>query len=286
MAKRKLNAQDVPEEPAQLTTNGTNESSPATPTATSTAPAKTTAKKAASPVAASFQDLGLEPRLLRAIRDNRWSAPTQVQATVIPLVLEGKDVMMRSGTGTGKTAAFLLPIMHDILERKKGQTCLILAPTKELANQLKAVAQSLSAHLTADIRVRNISGKESDAVTKAALADRPEIVIATPSRAWANVNSGALDVSTLGALVLDEADLTMAYGGEADIRALSEVIPGGVQTILVSATLNTEVESLGGLLCSNPVVIKLDDLDKNAQKVKQYVLKVAEEEKCKYCNRQ
>ena len=144
------------------------------------------------------------------------------------------------------------------------------------------MAKSLSTHCAADIRVRNISGKESDAVTKAALADNPEFVVATPSRAWANVNNGALDVSALGALVVDEADLTIAYGAQDDLTALSESIPNGVQKMLVSATLNTEVESLGGLLCTDPVILKLDDLEKNSQKVKQYVLKVAEEEKCKH----
>ena len=188
-------------------------------------------------------------------------------------------MLFRSSTGTGKSAAFMLPLLNQALQQHKRRT-LILAPTKELCGQLTKVVKQLSTYIP-QLRVRNIAGKESDAVTKAALAEQPDFVVATPSRAWANVNSGALDASALGALVVDEADLTMAYGGEADIRALSEIIPRGVQKILVSATLSAEVESLGGLLCTDPVIIKLDD-QKSSQLVKQYVLKVAEEEKCKH----
>jgi ATP-dependent RNA helicase DDX56/DBP9 len=285
MAKRKLNEHDVPEveSPRPSDLESEPSSPPKSPKATSTATAAAVTTKATATVTAtSFADLQLEPRLLRAIRDLKWASPTAVQSQAIPLALEGRDILARSGTGTGKTAAYLLPLLHKTLQRKgQGQTSLILCPTRELCLQITRTAKALSTHCGTEIRIRNIAGKESEVVTKAALADKPDIVVATPARAWANINNGALAVDDLQSLVVDEADLIIGYGFNQDLENIAQNIPSGVQKFLMSATLNTEVESLGSLLCTDPVILKLDDLEKNSQKVKQYVLKVAEEEKCK-----
>ncbi|RYN49771.1 ATP-dependent RNA helicase [Alternaria tenuissima] len=297
MAKRKLNEHDVPEETSSDESQSEPRSSPepSTPAETATATAATTTvtptkkaknkKKAKSataavpevPIAASFAELQLEPRLLRAIRDLKWASPTAVQSQAIPLALEGRDILARSGTGTGKTGAYLLPILHKTLQQK-GQS-LILAPTRELCLQIATVAKSLAQHCGQEIRVRNIAGKESEVVTKAALADKPEIIVATPARAWTNINSSNLAVSDIRTLVVDEGDLINGYGFAEDMENIAREIPVGVQKIVLSATLSTDVESLGSLLCTDPVVLKLADLDKDSQKVKQYVLKVAEDEK-------
>ncbi|KAI2486127.1 ATP-dependent RNA helicase DBP9 [Pyrenophora tritici-repentis] len=286
MAKRKLNEHDVPEETSGDESQSEVSSSPrpaqSTMTATAT-PTTLTSKKASreaannKPVPVSFAELHLEPRLLRAIRDLKWASPTDIQSKAIPLALEGRDILARSGTGTGKTAAYLLPILHKTLQRK--QTSLILAPTRELCLQIATVAKSLSQHCGQEIRVRNIAGKESEVVTKAALADKPEVVVATPARAWANINSSNLAISDLGTLVVDEGDLINGYGFSEDMENIARETPAGVQKIVLSATLSTDVESLGSLLCTNPVVLKLADLDKDSNKVKQYVLKVGEDEK-------
>ncbi|KAF1930297.1 ATP-dependent RNA helicase DBP9 [Didymella exigua CBS 183.55] len=269
--KRKLNEHDVPEEtssqPAKRRASDASEIDE--PTATS---------KPITAPAASFAEFELEPRLLRGIRDQKWSSPTAVQSKAIPLALQGRDILARSGTGTGKTAAYLLPVLHNTL-RRKGKTSLILVPTKELALQITKVAKALSTHCGQEIRIQNIAGKESEVVTKAKLADNPEVVVATPARANANINNGALSVAELAHLVVDEGDLVMGYGFKEDLDQIAQNIPKGVQIFLMSATLNTEVESLGSLLCTDPVVLKLDDADKDAQKVKQYVIKCAEEEK-------
>ncbi|KAL6710625.1 ATP-dependent DNA/RNA helicase [Coniothyrium glycines] len=270
--KRKLNEHDVPE--PQSSPTAERRASDASQ-AESASPPKS-AK--ATTTATSFADLGLEPRLLRGIRDQKWNSPTAVQSQAIPLALQGRDILARSGTGTGKTGAYILPLLHNTL-RRKGKTSLILVPTKELALQITKVAKALSAHCGQDIRIQNIAGKESEVVTKAKLADKPDIVIATPGRASANINNGALSVADLAHLVVDEGDLVMGYGFQDDLNQIKDNLPAGVQKFLMSATLNTEVESLGSLLCTNPVVLKLDDLDKNAEKVKQYVIQCAEEEK-------
>ncbi|KAJ4334811.1 ATP-dependent DNA/RNA helicase [Didymella glomerata] len=269
--KRKLNEHDVPEEtspqPAKRRASDASEiDEPTTPSKPNTAPA------------ASFAEFELEQRLLRGIRDQKWSSPTAVQSKAIPLALQGRDILARSGTGTGKTAAYLLPVLHNAL-RRKGKTSLVLVPTKELALQITKVAKALSTHCGQEIRIQNIAGKDSEVVTRAKLADNPDIVVATPARANANINNGALSVAELGHLVVDEGDLVMGYGFKEDLDQIAQNIPKGVQIFLMSATLNTEVESLGSLLCTDPVVLKLDDADKDAQKVKQYVIKCAEEEK-------
>ncbi|KAF2030982.1 DEAD-domain-containing protein [Setomelanomma holmii] len=269
--KRKLNEHDVPE--PEASSSPKHRASDASQTEPVSPPAIT-----AKETAASFADLQLEPRLLRGIRDQRWNSPTAVQSKAIPLALQGRDILARSGTGTGKTGAYLLPILHNTL-RRKGKTSLILVPTKELALQITKVAKALSAHCGQEIRIQNIAGKESEVVTKAKLADNPDVVIATPARASANINNGALAVTELAHLVVDEGDLVMGYGFKEDLDQIAQNIPKGVQMFLMSATLNTEVESLGSLLCNDPVVLKLDDLGKDSKRVKQYVIKCAEEEK-------
>jgi ATP-dependent RNA helicase DDX56/DBP9 len=289
MAKRKLNEHDVPEETSSDESHSESRSSPqpTTPATAATATAATTKKKKGSkttastttptPIAASFAELQLEPRLLRAIRDLKWASPTAVQSQAIPLALEGRDLLIRSGTGTGKTGAYLLPIIDRTLQQK-GQS-LILAPTRELCSQIATVAKSLSQHCGQAIRVRNIAGKESEVVTKAALADKPEIVVATPARAWANINSSSLAAGDIKTLVVDEGDLINGYGFADDMENLAREIPVGVQKIVLSATLSTDVEALGNLLCRDPVILKLQDLDKDSKKVKQYAMKVAEDDK-------
>ncbi|KAF2015620.1 DEAD-domain-containing protein [Aaosphaeria arxii CBS 175.79] len=252
MPKRKLNEKDVPE--------ATEPSSP--------------------PPEVSFSSFGLEPRLLRGIRDQKWGSPTTVQAQVIPVGIEGRDVLLRSGTGTGKTAAYLLPILHKTIQRKeRAVTSLILVPTTELATQVMKLSQSISAHCGQEIRIANITGKGSDVVQRAKLADQPDIVIATPARAAENLNNGALSLQNLEHLVIDEADLVMGYGFENDLRHLKNSIPTSTQIFLASATLDTDIDTLTGLFCQDPVIVKLDDLEKESNLVKQYVLKCTEQDK-------
>jgi ATP-dependent RNA helicase DDX56/DBP9 len=281
MPKRKLNEKDIPEtsEPSSpvaelLTTSSAAEkTSPAAPTSKST--------ESLNAKTSSFSSLGLEPRLLRGIRDQRWSSPTQVQDRAIPLALEGKDILARSGTGTGKTAAYLLPILNRILRRRDKHviSSLILVPTKELAGQVTKLAHSLTAHCGQDARVQNLAGKDSEVVIKAKLAENPDIVVATPARAAANMNNGALSLQALAHLVVDEGDLVLGYGFKQDLDYISQNIPKGVQIFLMSATLSTDLEAVKGLFCRDPVILVLDDLEKSSQLVKQYMVPCAEDEK-------
>jgi ATP-dependent RNA helicase DDX56/DBP9 len=119
----------------------------------------------------------------------------------------------------------------------------------------------------------NLTQRVSDAVQKSLLADFPDIVVSTPARVIANLGTSALSLENLTHFVIDEADLVLSYGYEDDINALSKAVPRGVQTFLMSATLTAEVDTLKGLFCRNPVVLKLEDKEDQGAGVSQFVVK-------------
>ncbi|KAK4996929.1 ATP-dependent DNA/RNA helicase [Elasticomyces elasticus] len=259
--KRKLNAHDVPEE--------------------------TPAASVPKPISI-FSGLGLDSRLLKAIAKEKFSKPTPIQAQAIPLALIGKDILARAQTGSGKTAAYLLPILHSILQRKALQnssnrtTALILLPTKELASQVTKSIITFTSFCGQEIRAINITRKEDDEVQRAKLLEKPDIVVATPGRASSQMNASALSISDLTHLVIDEADLVLSYGYEDDLTNISTSLPKSVQTMLVSATLRTDLDTLKGLFCqsSSPVMLSFDSEESTTQSVlSQYVVKCAEDEK-------
>ncbi|PGG95560.1 ATP-dependent RNA helicase DBP9 [Helicocarpus griseus UAMH5409] len=233
----------------------------------------------------SFETLKLDPRLLQALTAQKFTKPTLIQAEAIPLALDGKDVLARAKTGSGKTAAYLLPILQSILQKKandpthKAVTALILVPTRELAEQVNSTVASFSAFAGKDIRSANLTQKVSDAVQRSILADLPDVVISTPARAIVNINSSALSLEHLAHLVIDEADLVLSYGYEQDMQSLSKAVPRGVQAFLMSATLTSEVDTLKGLFCRSPVVLKLEEKEDEGAGISQFVVKCGEDEK-------
>ncbi|KAI9809999.1 MAG: ATP-dependent DNA/RNA helicase [Pycnora praestabilis] len=235
--------------------------------------------------ATSFASLGLNSRILQSIVKENYARPTLVQAEAIPLALEGKDILARAKTGSGKTAAYLLPILSSILKRKtepsttKCTSALILVPTRELAEQVYKAVGALSAFCAKDIRAINLTQKVSDPVQRSLLSDYPDIVIATPARASLNINTSALSLEHLSHLVIDEADLVLSYGYDDDLQSVAKSVPKGVQTFLMSATLSTDVDKLQGLFCRNPAILKLEEGEENGAGVSQYVVKCAEDEK-------
>ncbi|KAB8301600.1 hypothetical protein EYC80_003442 [Monilinia laxa] len=233
---------------------------------------------------ATFASLGLDPRLLQGIAKQNFQSPTLVQSKSIPLTLEGRDILARAKTGSGKTAAYLLPILHSILKRKELSptpltSALILVPTRELADQVYKSVEAFTAFCAKDVRAVNLTQRVSDAVQRSLLADSPDIVIATPARASLNANTSALSLANLTHIVIDEADLVLSYGYDEDLQNVAKIMPKGVQTVLMSATLTSEVETLKGLFCRNPEVLKLEEAEDEGEGVSQFVVKCAEDEK-------
>ncbi|KAJ2899588.1 putative atp-dependent rna helicase dbp9 protein [Zalerion maritima] len=232
----------------------------------------------------SFSDFDLDPRLLQALAKQKFRKPTLVQQKAIPLALDMKDVLAKAKTGSGKTAAYVLPILQSILQRKRTSTdklvaALILVPTRELADQVLKVVGEFAAYCFNEIRAVNLADKQSDTVQRALLSGAPDIVVSTPTKALANVQSGALSPDKLSYLVLDEADLVMSYGYEDDLQKIAQVIPTSTQKMLTSATLSSEVDSLKGLFCRNPMMLDLEEPDEEGEGVAQYYTKCGEDEK-------
>ncbi|KAL9029953.1 MAG: hypothetical protein Q9196_001863 [Gyalolechia fulgens] len=232
-----------------------------------------------------FQSFGLDPRLLQAVAKEGFSTPTYVQSKVIPLALQGKDILTRAKTGSGKTAAYLLPLLEILLRHKphehshKSPAALILVPTHELARQTSKVVAAFTAFCHKEIRIADLTQKVPDTVQRSLLATSPDIVISTPARAALSISNSSYSVDNTSLLVIDEADLVLSYGYEEDLQNVAKSIPRGVQTILMSATLTAEVETLKNLYCRDPVVLELEDQEGNDGGLTQYVVRCTEDEK-------
>ncbi|KAF5003240.1 hypothetical protein FDECE_10198 [Fusarium decemcellulare] len=232
----------------------------------------------------SFVDLGLDPRLLQAVAQQKFAKPTLVQRKAIPLALNGQDVLAKADCGSGKTAAYVLPLLSSILKRKATDstaftTALILVPTRELADQVSKAIEQFAAFCAKDINTVKLTDKVTNAVQRALLSNSPDIVISTPATAWHNVNSSALSIDKLTHLVLDEADLVLSYGYSEDLENLSRSVPKGVQVMMMSATLTDEVDTLKGIFRRDPTLLDLKEKEAEGEGITQFVAKCGEDEK-------
>ncbi|KAI8625247.1 ATP-dependent RNA helicase DBP9 [Xylariaceae sp. FL1651] len=234
----------------------------------------------------AFSDFGLDARLLKAVSSQSYQKPTAPQASAIPLILDGRDVALRAKTGSGKTAAYLLPLIENILRSKQTSpqeshtSALVLVPTRELADQVLKVIELFCAFCQKDIQAINLSDKLPDAALRSLLvSSNPDIVVATPSRACLSLKSLSWSLQHLKMLVLDEADLVLSYGYDEDLRTIAASVPKGVQTILTSATLTTELDNLKGLFCRNPVILDLKEPEAEGEGITQYVVECGEDDK-------
>ncbi|KAF9276660.1 ATP-dependent DNA/RNA helicase [Mortierella alpina] len=218
----------------------------------------------------TFADLGLDDRLLRGLAKLNFTKPTPVQAKSIPLALAGKDILAKARTGSGKTAAFMLPLIHKILAVKDALPAnspeatatrgLVLVPTVELAGQVTAFTNNILLFCGRAVNVLNIAGKQNDKVQQPLLATMPDIIISTPSRILAQLKLNAVDLKThFQTLVIDEADLVCNYDYEEDVKELLTYLPKIFQSFLMSATLGDDVDSLKQLVLRSPAILKMED---------------------------
>lgn len=284
--KRKLDNTDTPAVAEDAPVDTPVEETPVDEPETATETTETAAvKKAAElPSFVSFTELALDPRLVQAIAQQKFEKPTLVQQKAIPLALNGQDLLAKAKTGSGKTAAYVLPVLQAILKRKQTDqtsftSALFLVPTRELADQVAKAIGQFSAFCAKDISAIKLTDKVSDAVLRSLLSNTPDIIVSTPARAWHAVNSSFLSLDKLTHLVLDEADLVLSYGYSEDLEQIAASLPKSIQTILMSATLTTEVDTLKGLLCRDPTVLNLEEKEAEGEGVSQYVVKCAEDEK-------
>ena len=204
-----------------------------------------------------FEEFNLDARLNAGINDMGFSTPTPIQEQAIPYVLENKDVLGLAQTGTGKTAAFLLPILQRLTKGKLRQVrALIVAPTRELAEQIHETAVSLGKNTK--IRSITIYGGVNKKRQVEALRRGAEIVVACPGRLLDIVGDGDIDLSKVEVLVLDEADRMFDMGFLPDIRRIIKLLPQQRQNLFFSATMPKDIRNLTDTVLKNPVTIQID----------------------------
>ncbi|KAL3283163.1 hypothetical protein HHI36_006315 [Cryptolaemus montrouzieri] len=213
----------------------------------------------------NFHEMELDERILKAIVKLQWSTPTLIQAKSIPLQLEGKDVLVRARTGSGKTASFTIPIIQKILNLKKSALsqevkAVILAPSRELCNQICSVIKDLTIKCSREVRCVDVAPNVSLNIQKPLLTENPDIVVGTPARVLLHIKNGNLDLKkSLEVLVIDEADLIFSFGYKDEVKELTSYLPKIYQAILASATLSEDVNNLKSLVLHNPVILKLEE---------------------------
>jgi len=203
-----------------------------------------------------FRALGLHPHLVQATKEMRYTEPTPIQKEAIPIILKGRDLIATAQTGTGKTAAFLLPILHRLISLDRGTTrALIIAPTRELAQQIDDVCLGLAYHT--QLRVGLLVGGTAMGPQEKALRMGVELVVATPGRLLDHMRQSQIRFDHLHTLVLDEADRMFDMGFLPDLKRIIARLPGREQTLLFSATMPPVISKLAKEFLRNPETVTI-----------------------------
>ena len=236
------------------------------------------------PAPIPFDKLSLDHRLLSGIRDLGWSDTRSIQSGVIPLALAGNDVIACAETGTGKTAAFLVPILQRFLNEPPPQPprtrALVLAPTRELAVQIEDQVQGLTYHTTVS-SIAVYGGVPMD-IQERALRAGVDIIVATPGRLMDHMRHDSIDFSKLEVVVLDEADRMLDMGFWPDVRRILSVLPPVRQTLLFSATMPGEVLKLTEEFLRDPKLVQVGRRGGPAQTITHSVQTIAASEKTQW----
>ncbi|HHX2497425.1 TPA: DEAD/DEAH box helicase [Neisseria subflava] len=211
-----------------------------------------------------FADLNLDKNILSAVRSEGYESPTPIQAQAIPFALDGRDIMASAQTGSGKTAAFLLPTLQKLTKRSekpgKGPRALVLTPTRELAAQVEKNALAYAKNMRW-FRTVSIVGGASFGYQTRALSKPVDLIVATPGRLMDLMQSGKVDFARLEVLILDEADRMLDMGFIDDIETIVEATPSDRQTLLFSATWDGAVGKLARKLTKDPEIIEVERVD-------------------------
>ncbi len=222
-----------------------------------------------------FRSLGLDARIYKAIQEAGYTEPTPIQAAAVPEVLAGRDVIGIAQTGTGKTAAFVLPILHKLVaahQGRRGMRALVVAPTRELVVQIEENVRAYARHLP--LRMATVFGGVSERPQIEALRSGVELVVATPGRLIDLMQQRHVNFSGIEFLVLDEADRMLDMGFLPPIRQIVRALPTKRQTLMFSATLSREIEALTHEFQHSPKVIEIGRRANPAETVTQFVYEV------------
>ena len=220
-----------------------------------------------------FEELDLNDNILDALYDMRFEDCTPIQENCIPPILEKRDVLGVAQTGTGKTAAYLLPILSRLADGgfpKDAVNCIIMSPTRELAQQIDQAMQGLSYYLPDVSSVAVYGGNDGNRYDQEMKSMRlgADVIIATPGRLISHMSMGNIDLNKVSFFVLDEADRMLDMGFSEDIMKIAAGLPESCQTIMFSATMPKDIETMAQKLLKNPVEIKLA-VSKPAEKINQ-----------------
>jgi ATP-dependent RNA helicase RhlE len=226
----------------------------------------------------NFSDFSLSPELQSSVRRMGFDEPTPIQRDSIPPALEGRDILASAETGSGKTAAFLLPLMHKLLPMQRGATrVLVLAPTRELAAQIAEHFQQLAAGTK--LTCATVFGGVAMAAQERALRKGVDVIVACPGRLLDHMHSSYADFSSLKFLVVDEADRMFDMGFLPDIKRVLAALPKERQTLLFSATLPKEIVDLSRTVLRNPARINIDRAPAAAEGISHAVYPVSSDRK-------
>ncbi len=232
-----------------------------------------------------FDHFGLDPRLVAAVRALGYLKPTPIQSKAIPIVLSGKDVMGAAQTGTGKTAGFALPILHRLMPfastsmspARHPVRALILAPTRELADQVATNVQQYAAQ--SPLRCAVVFGGVDMNPQTEALRAGVEIIVATPGRLLDHLQSKNTSLGQVQTVVLDEADRMLDMGFLPDISRILQLLPKQRQSLMFSATFSEEIKRLAANFLNEPVLVEVSQRNSTSTNVRQELVKVHESEK-------
>ena len=229
----------------------------------------------------SFDNLGLIPSLLKAVKEKGYEVPSPIQENAIPLILKGKDILASAQTGTGKTAGFTLPLLQRLSSNptngKRNIRALILTPTRELAAQIYDNVLEYSTHL--NLRSTVIFGGVNQRPQVATLRQGVDVLIATPGRLLDLVNQKVLFLSSVNILVLDEADRMLDMGFKRDLDKIMSIIPRQRQNLLFSATFSKEIKFLAREILNNPEIVEATPENTTVEAIVQKAYKVDKNKK-------
>ena len=225
----------------------------------------------------NFEELNLAPAIVQAVREQGYETPTPIQAQAIPAVLAGQDLLAGAQTGTGKTAAFTLPVLHKLSQSEPGKNrfggkairALVLTPTRELAAQVEESVRDYGKHLQLDSAV--IFGGVGMNPQINRVKKGVDILVATPGRLLDLQGQGHLDLSTVEILILDEADRMLDMGFIHDVKKVLALLPKDKQSLLFSATFSDEIRDLANGLLKNPQSIQVTPRNTTVQRITQVI---------------